>query len=326
MINKAAVWTMAVLAMASTLLVPASAAGSQIGEGVLVDPKAGRVYVMSPDNAVEALRASDGKVLWRSNLAAKPLALDVGVLVAQAEPEPGERMLRIALLTPDQGERKSTSSATLPEGVEVRIHDGLGSRFKVRASTAAANVFISWEYHVMPMRGMPMPADEAAKETPPDTPSEPKKTEGTLRLNLQTGAVAPVHKSAVPRNARSVSSMVLLAPPGEPPNPLQRLSADGRHLIRSRLLANDNVFEKYEWTIIVVASNQVVGRLRSHLSHASFVVTGSRIVFETGPYERRTNGTMMAEPMKVRAVDLDTGREAWSRAVRDTVYRGPFPP
>ena len=46
---------------------------------------------------------------------------------------------------------------------------------------------------------------------------------------------------------------------------------------------------------------------------------------EPAPYARYITG-LVDEPLKIRAVDLQTGQELWNWQVRDTTYRGPFPP
>jgi hypothetical protein len=69
-----------------------------------------------------------------------------------------------------------------------------------------------------------------------------------------------------------------------------------------------------------------VGELRSHFSHVPFLVTGSAVVFETPAFSRQTEAGLVKEPPKIRAVELETAREVWSREVRDTTYSGPIPP
>jgi hypothetical protein len=106
----------------------------------------------------------------------------------------------------------------------------------------------------------------------------------------------------------------------------QFLSADGRHVLSSKRIANDSVWEKYRWTIYDRGTGERVGEFRNHLPLAPFFVLDSQVIYETGPYLRQTKKRLVDEPLKIRAVDLQKGQELWSRQVRDTIYRGPFPP
>src|SRR5262249_1769751 len=106
----------------------------------------------------------------------------------------------------------------------------------------------------------------------------------------------------------------------------QFLSTDGRHVLVSKRTGDESVWDKYTLTIFDRGTKQRVGGFKPHVSHVPFTVLDSRVIFETGPYARRTRTGVVEEPLKLRAVDLQSGNELWSRQVRDTTYRGPFPP
>ena len=104
------------------------------------------------------------------------------------------------------------------------------------------------------------------------------------------------------------------------------ISIDGNHTLKSKRVGDDSVWDKYQWTIIDNETGDEIGQLRSYLSQSGFVVVDFRIIFETGPYVRSTESGLVDEPLMVRMVDLRSGDQVWSRPVRDTAYRGPFPP
>jgi hypothetical protein len=106
----------------------------------------------------------------------------------------------------------------------------------------------------------------------------------------------------------------------------QILSADGGHVLASERVADDSVWEKYLWTIYDRSTGEPIGEFRTFRSLAPFFVSDSMVIYETPPAARQVQGNLIEEPLKIRAVDLSTGREVWSREVRDTAYRGPFPP
>ena len=93
----------------------------------------------------------------------------------------------------------------------------------------------------------------------------------------------------------------------------------------SERIADDSVWEKYQWTVFERQSGRRLGTLRDYRSHAPFIVVGSSILYETGPFERRTDREVVSEPLRLRAVDLTKGVLLWSRQIRDTKYRGTLP-
>jgi hypothetical protein len=106
----------------------------------------------------------------------------------------------------------------------------------------------------------------------------------------------------------------------------QFLSADGRHVLSSTRIANDPDWDKYLWTVFERESGRRVGELRVHLRFVPFVVVGTRVVFETLPYERREGSELQQEPLQLRAADLSTGTQVWRQPVRDPVDRQSPPP
>ena len=169
----------------------------------------------------------------------------------------------------------------------------------------------------------PCLAEEAA---PQDTAAEPEVTSGAFLLDLPSGAVSPLRPEEVPvmfePRALDLPVAARLARVSGP----QFLSADGRHVLSSELVADDTVWDKYRWTIYDRDTGERVGEFRTYLPLAPFFVLDSEVVYETGPYVRQSETGPIEEPLKVRAVDLQTGQELWSQPVRDTTYRGPFPP
>jgi hypothetical protein len=106
----------------------------------------------------------------------------------------------------------------------------------------------------------------------------------------------------------------------------QFLSADGRHVLSSQRVADDPAWDKYTWTIFERESGRRVGEIRMHLRYVPFFVDGTRVIYQTPPYERREGPSMRQEPLQLRAADLDDGAEVWHQPVRDTVDREAPPP
>jgi hypothetical protein len=103
---------------------------------------------------------------------------------------------------------------------------------------------------------------------------------------------------------------------------VQFASPDGAYVLASQRVADDRVWDKYLWTIYQRNGTRV-GEHHTHAAFAPFAVQGSVLLYVTEPFQLRGEE---AQPMKLRAVDLKTGREIWARQVGDPKFRGPFPP
>ena len=306
----------------------------------------GRAYVMRPQAGIVAVDLAQGNELWRSNEAARPLAVAGNVLVSQADTPGARNNLRIVALDVREGGRLIfTRNVQLPAGVKALVERTRASAFTLDAQLERGELVVSWEYTERPLRGRPPPIREVLpgeeepdpQSGPPDASvfgpgqgpasgSEQHVVNGAFRLDLQSGAISEQQLSAPP--LRPSGSNNLLAPNarlrGLPED--QFLSADGRHVLISERVANDSVFEKYRWAIYDRNTAQNLGEFRAHVRYSPFFVVDSRVVFESGPYSRRTSAGLVQEPLQIRAVDLRTGDMLWRQPVRDTTGRRPPPP
>ena len=85
-------------------------------------------------------------------------------------------------------------------------------------------------------------------------------------------------------------------------------------------------WEQYVWSIYSLETGDRVAELSRHSSSAPFFLWGARLVHESRPYGRLIDGNWIEEPLTIRAIDVATGAELWKRPIRDTRYRGPYPP
>lgn len=311
----------------------AVAGAFELRPGVIVDPARGLVYLMSPQGGIDAVDLALGTPVWSTEEAAKPLALGGDLLVGQVEPSGSKNELEIAALdTRQQGRRVVADAIGLPDTVRVSIDDGLDTSFAARARASATEALIAWEFLERPLRGMapedPRPSLRGGPPRPIE--SEPPgvdapATGGTLRMNLATGALSAVEPDETVVPVYKVLDLPAADRLAGVPGP-QILSADGRHVLGSERIADDKLWDKYRWTIFLRTTGERVAEFTDYRSQAPFALSGSLLIYETGPYSRRTDSGMADEPLKIRAVDLATGEERWSRPIRDTRYRGPFPP
>ena len=308
---------------------PPPAAPVELRPGVVVDPARRVVYVMNPKGGIDALRLDRGGVLWHSEQAARPLAVAGAVLVAQIEAPAPNNQLRMRTLDARTGRSRQIITHALPEGTRATVVGNVQGAFNIQAIASGTEATLAWEFVDRPLQGVkpgaldvdapPAAERAAAAKAPAALPT----TTGVVRIDLSSGAASavPGDKPALaPRRADVAPEARMPGVTGE-----QFLSADGRHVLTSERVGDDSVWEKYEWTVFERASARRLGSLRDYRSHAPFMVVGTTIFYETGPYERRTEKGLISEPLRLRAVDLTKGAQIWAREIRDTTYRGPFP-
>lgn len=298
----------------------------ELRPGVVVEPASGKVYLMSPKNTVEAVTIETGRSEWSIAGALRPLAVSDNLLVCQAEPEAAGNTLNLVMLnTREQGKREKTAAVPLPPTVTPRIENGFAERFLIHATPNKSDTFISWEFQKMPVQGV-RPNREERDKTVAAMKIQQEQDRGFIKLNVLSGEASSVPPADAPERLRALRPKNLSGPEGAPPDPTQRLSLDAKHTLKSSRVKDPAVWERYEWSIVDNATGSQVGRTKSHLSQSAFIVVGSRLLFETGPFSRRGNSGMVDEPLMIRAVDLTTGEEIWRQPVRDTEYRGEYPP
>jgi hypothetical protein len=330
--------------------------------GVIVDPDRSVVYLMNTQGGIDAVDLASGKLLWRTNRAAKPLLGHEELLVAQTEPPVGQPFLRIALLNT----REITADPrfvdiTLPADVQATIDDGMESSFNAAARIDEGALVLSWRYTYRRITGPPPGPDDQALD---------RTATGRVRIDIHTGQIDPIDDMAALPEPELPAAVIRLKDGQAPPGPVWRVgnvlvaieratyegkqrvslkrwdaetgealadvtlfdgglnfrsvSADKRHLLASRRDASDS--RTWEWAVYSLETGAKVAELRYDTPAAWFFLSGSRLIHETNVTSRLVRDQVVVEPGKLRAVDLTTGTEVWSHAIRETNYRGPYPP
>lgn len=309
----------------SMLLAPGAEGGHLLCDGVVLDAGSGMAYAMNPDGGIEAIELATGAVHWSSSEAAKPLHLTEGLLIAHRDPAAPGSVDMVALAT-RSGSRQHGMTATLAEGVWAGVDDRPGGAFRCHAGGGVADLAVSWSaYQAVDDRfAVTAPAfDETSGPViPPAAPAG--ALSGSAELDLVAGRMTPMAPGQIAAGSLSVASeetgVFLAGVPGR-----QWLSADGAHVLSSARTGAPGEWQKYRWSVYTTAG-ELVGTISHHLASVPFVVTGTTLVFRDQPYALVVDGALVSEPLKLRGVDLRSGVEIWSRALRDTAYRGPFEP
>lgn len=315
---------------------PPAAGAVELRPGVIIDAARQIAYVMNPKGGIDAVRLARGQLVWHSNAAAHPLTAAGGVLVAQVEvPDPGNE-LRLRTLDTNSGRMRREMTHVLPGGTRATVVGTVEGAFLVQATATSTEATLLWEFEARPLQGVKpgaldidAPQGERAvaalpqQQQLPPAPSVPPAS-GVVRIDLQSGRTsAGPQEQRVALAARTLDAapeVRIAAITGQ-----QFVSADGRHVLASERIADDSVWDKYQWTIFERATGRRVGAITDYRSHAPFMVVGEIIYYETGPFERRTDAGMVGEPLRLRAVNLSTSAVVWTRDIRDTTYRGPLP-
>lgn len=287
---------------------PPPGAGIRLCTGAIADRDRGQVYLMRPGGGIEAVLLS-GEIAWTTNVASKPLQLLGSTLLAQTESLAPDGSLAVERLSPTSGAQVgSTVNVSLPAGVWGSIDDGPGQSLATEASIVSGAAVVRWQAIERPV---------GALFGPPASVQS-----GVSMLNPTTGAVAAT-AAAFPQAPPTAvpEGQGIDGVPGE-----QFYSADGRHVLVSERIADDSVWEKYRWSIHSLDSGERLNDVFHHLSRVAFVVIGSTFVYESPAFLRRLGEDWIDAPLELRAIDLSTGSEIWTRPLRDTLYRGPMPP
>jgi outer membrane protein assembly factor BamB len=317
-----------------------------MGPGVVIDRAGNRAYVMSPKGGMDAIALDQGRPIWSTKAATKPLDAAEGRVFAQAEP-PDANVLPLVAIDAANGQPKHSRNVELKPGVRPSVFETPGphGRFVARAKATGNPDEVIFAYHFTPppVRGIPADADQRLlgglrpKNARPAPGKAPAPAQAALapnsdafRINLASGETRRLEgaAAAVPPPAYATTTVVRLAGPERVRNVegTQYLSADGRHVLVSQATGDDADRDKYTLSIHDRDTGNLVGRFKSHVPVLPFFVDGSRVIVETRPYERQTGAGVESQPRSLRAIDLNSGRELWSQPIRDSLYRGPTPP
>ncbi len=289
----------------------------ELQPGTVIDTDQGRGFLMGP-NGIDTVQLRSGTLLWHSDDALKPIALQDGLLVAQA---PAQAFGRLELLALDaeSGARLRAASIALPDDVFAHAKDTLGSSFALwRMETGAFSneLQIAWRYEHRIVQGMAPTGDGS------DDPPSPTVRTGAFRLDPRTGAY-----TAIAGPERRTPERGLVAEEARIPGARGRqfLESRGSHVLASDKVADASDWNQYRWTVYT-DQGEPLGVFSTFVSFAPFVVQDALLLFVTPPFTRVEGGEPVSSGPSLRAVELTNGVEQWSWLLEDARYRGSFPP
>jgi hypothetical protein len=272
-------------------------------------------------------------------------------------------MLEVVLLDRRTGMVRETMSLDLPTQVWAEVDERLGRSFTVRGAALDDEVFLAWEHRRTRTSGLEPRPGEIEQETldgayridlaanvyevtdlaaveadpmgsvpdsvlaslnqqePGDVVVHTGETVAAIGFVIRDGQQQMVLKRWNPETGEQLDEVDLVS--GS--HILELVSADRKHLLVSQRVAA-GAWDEYRWTIFSLDTGQRLGAVGNHFSHARFFVHDSVLVYEASAYGRNLGGAWIEEPRRVRAVRLAGGTEVWEHPLRDTTFRGPFPP
>ena len=311
--------------------------------GVVADPGAERLYLMNPKGGIDAIGLASGNFLWTSKAAGKPLAVFDGRLAAQAEAVGGSNSLSIVLLSTKSGRVISTIAVPMVAGaMRPSINDGMVAASSVQARVVSDGLLVLWTVTGRPASPIPGPANV-------------RNDSGAALINLQTHNVTMLasHQAAALLPGKTSAAMPSLSGTEGlyfPPEPASRFfvsvklgaASAGQHAVMKRwsvdsgeplpdielgpgfiayaisadqsllLVISGPSGPRYLWSLYMIDSGQRIAEVRlPDASAQSFFVWHSTLIYRSAA---------------LRALDLKTGTEIWTRTLRDTSYHGPYPP
>lgn len=334
-------------------------ASFELRPGVIVDPPKGAAYLMNPHRGIDAVDLSSGNLLWSTSNATKPLAAFDDRLAAQTDPQPPNfHALPLVMLAANDGSVVSRISIPMPSDVAPSVSSGLGTSFNTTTRVDRDRLTLWWSYSARTISGVNRLGAEPPGRHENGAVSINLKTEQIETLTPQQASVAMRDKHKAPQ---VTASDALLTPPqlagkfffatklqpehailkrwdADSGAPLPDIeldsrfaialaSADGADLVTAKAVGANSVgIEVYLWSIYSLATGERIAQIRIAQSPTSCFVWHSLLVYEGLPVTQRINGVLQSEPLELRAVDIHTAIVAWKRAIRDTAYRGSYPP
>ena len=302
---------------------PVSDNAATLHDSAVVSPRHGLAYVMGARGGVDAVDLASGKVRWHSDGGAKPIGLVGDRLVAQVEGRAGNR-LNLVVLDARSGATRDSTSIELPAGVRASVTNGPSGSFQVRGNRVDSQLAVSWE------ASGAAAGDAAQGYLPAEGEGEgPRVATGSAVLDLAApkARIQPVTAAATAAAIARPALQELSEPAVAAAGGRQWLSADGRHvMVSERAASGDSSIHRHRWTVYERASGARVGAMPALLSTAPFLVVGRTLYHVSPPYAVQRAGKLAEQQTSLRAFDLTNGGELWSVEVRDTAFRGPFPP
>lgn len=291
--------------------------GIMLREGVILNKQQSEIFFVGPDQELRSISLKNGEVVWETNDKLKPLAIFNGKLLGQeiTRTEQNNFLLKtIDIAT--KGKVIGKDSIFLPDNVNVDLLQKATSLFSTQSKWIENELYILWEYQKRkPLRGI---------RTSVETAFDSEVETGVIKVAPGFTSAMQLEKSLAPSALDQkivASDLEKLA--GMPPS--QFLSADKQHILISEKRNLDTSFLKYRWRFYE-RNGKLLGEIKDYRSYASFVIVGDTLIYEKGPYLRKSAEGVHKEPLQIVAIHLTSNRQLWKREIFDNINQVSIPP
>ena len=329
--------------------------------GIVIEPTHGSVYLMSPGGGIESLTINDGDVRWKSAEADLPLFAAEEKLMAVIDS--ATVGLSVALIDAATGRPAANGEnkmiLPLPASVSAGIDQTLERSFTYDVQASGGKIYLTWDFLQREITGVAPPGGRSPERRErgafrylgdtfeavspesvvDDSTNWPAALEETLasqpirRPPAQTGEVFALTEQlydpelVLLRRWRASDGTRLQDKRLYEGRAVAVLnSCDERHVVIAAPGEHIGSAQPYVLRYYDLDSGALLFESPSTRSAGPFCIVGSRLLRLSQPAWRREEGAMIETPLEVVALDVNSGAEAWRRAVRDTAFRGPAPP
>ena len=331
--------------------------------GIIFNLEQADVYLMNPRGGIHVVDLASGRLSWTTTRAAKPIILAGNLLIAQTDgSDHGNKLQLVGLDTLDGGQTIFETDIELPPEIRVSVDDGLSTSFRTDAWIHGEFVVLSWTFSeryaggpqrknisssIRTFKGSVQIDPKTGKfilltpeETPP--PARPRVPDSITRQATSdaisgplwiTGNVVATTKQIHGRCENGVMLVRWNFATGEALPDLKLFgtdytlrypSVDQKHLLASKL--DYATLPPWHWLIFSIDSGDLVAEINMESPGARFFIWRNYLIYTSSPQRRLVAEEWVDEPLRLRAIDLENGNEFWSWQIRDTAYRGPYPP
>jgi hypothetical protein len=295
----------------------AAHAADTLQRGVLLERDRGAVLLMRPTGGIEAVDILSGDTRWSNEDADLPVMVEGDRLLALHGPAK-RGLLPVSVIALYDGGTLAQRFGPLPLPARALVDDRLGEQFRVAAADGG-DVF-DWRYRSEQITGALqldqtplLDAQDADKQGA--EPLEVVELAGTVSVDWQTAALTAVAR-ATPKALRAEPVELDARADGA----RRFTSGSGTHELASQRLDDG----RYRWQV-GKRDGALLGEIVSDYSYLAFEVHRHVLMFVAPLRVDRVNDDIVVSMPTLAAFDLRDGHRLWTREIRDTEFRGPFP-
>lgn len=322
---------------------------------IIVPGRKPAAYIMGPQKSIEAIELRFGKLRWNSTEAIKPLLKYKDYIISQAGPLETHNSLRIAALNTNDGEKRFHVDVKLPPDVQALVYSRPNASFHLKACHHEDQVYIAWLYEersanntvpdkteseehqttgqvrldIHTRQTEPVSTEQVPCSMDNQIPSHVTPLVESNKLTRKTWHTEKILATTSIRHDEGADYIVLERWDIEtgaalPPvtlyeitgRRLQIASVDNRYLMTYKMDNSGITAEnKALWDVFSLETGKLVADARSEIRGGSFFLSYPYHVHMIGAKTSILDGKKVYEPQKIRAIDLQTGIEAWIRPV-----------